>query len=87
MGWTTCCPTTTQDMFDLAVDRESRRERQGYVTPAQARAFLQAAREIQIEIGAPPSVNPIARAYFRAIEPPAVDPESTSSTSRRGRSE
>ena len=69
-----------QDMFDLTVDRESRRERQGYVTPAQARAFLQAAREIQIEIGAPPSVNPITRAYFRAIEPPAVDPQSTSSS-------
>src|SRR4029079_1610569 len=30
-----------QVMFDLAVDREGRREKQGYVTPAQARAFLQ----------------------------------------------
>ena len=30
-----------QTMFDLALDREQRREEQGYVAPAQARAFLQ----------------------------------------------
>jgi hypothetical protein len=29
-----------QTMFDLALDREQRREEQGYVAPAQARAFL-----------------------------------------------
>jgi hypothetical protein len=57
-----------QDLFDLAVDREQRRERRGYVTPAQARAFLQGAREQQS--GAAPQPSPIARAYFRAIEPP-----------------
>jgi hypothetical protein len=57
-----------QDMFDLAVDREQRRERQGYVTPAHARSFLQGAREQQP--GAAPQPSPIARAYFRAIEPP-----------------
>jgi hypothetical protein len=59
---------TTQDMFDLAVDREQRREKQGYVTPAQARAFLQAARELQLSGATPPPPHPIARAYFRAIE-------------------
>ena len=53
-----------QDLFDLACDRERRREKQGYVAPAQARAFLQMARQYQVE--APR--NPIAGAYFRAIE-------------------
>jgi hypothetical protein len=33
-----------QVMFDLAVAREHRRDAQGYVPPAQARAFLEAAR-------------------------------------------
>ena len=56
-----------QDMFDLACDREARREQQGYVTPAQARAFLQAARELRLEADQPPP-SPVARAYFRAIE-------------------
>jgi Family of unknown function (DUF6178) len=61
-----------QDMFDLACDREARREQQGYVTPAQARAFMQTARELQLEMEKPPQ-SPVARAYFRAIEsmPPA----------------
>jgi hypothetical protein len=58
-----------QDLFDLAVDREQRREQQGYVTPAQARAFLQTARQLQLGAAAPPSANPIAQASFRAIEP------------------
>ena len=64
---------SAQDMFDLAVDREQRREKQGYVTPAQARAFLHAARKIELRAATPPPPHPIARAYFRAIErtPPA----------------
>src|SRR5215510_3753127 len=33
-----------QAMFDLAVGRDQRREQQGYVTPAQASAFLQMSR-------------------------------------------
>jgi len=56
-----------QDMFDLASDRDARRERQGYVTPAQARAFLQAARQLEVGGGQPPP-SPVARAYFQAIE-------------------
>jgi hypothetical protein len=36
-----------QRLFDLAIDRDERREAQGYVTPAEARAFLQAARQLQ----------------------------------------
>ena len=35
-------------MFDLAIDREQRREKGGYVTPAQAGAFLQMARRLQL---------------------------------------
>jgi len=33
-----------QAMFDLSVERDTRREEQGYVSPADARAFLEAAR-------------------------------------------
>ena len=45
-------------MFDLAVDREQRREKQGYVTPAQARAFLQMSRQLQLERDPAPARNP-----------------------------
>jgi hypothetical protein len=57
-----------QVMFDLAVDREERREKQGFVTPAQARAFLQMARQTRLGGDAPPPANPLARAYFRSID-------------------
>ena len=57
-----------QDMFDLACDRDARREQQGYVTPAQARAFVQAARHVRLEDARPPH-SPLARAYFRELEP------------------
>jgi Family of unknown function (DUF6178) len=61
-----------QDMFDLACEREARRERQGYVTPAQARAFLQGGRQLELDVDSPPR-SPVAQAYFRAVEltPPA----------------
>jgi hypothetical protein len=63
-----------QALFDLAFDRELRREQQGFVTPAQAHAFLQMSRKAVLgdERQVPP--NPVAAAYFRAIEwnpPPA----------------
>jgi len=57
-----------QVMFELAVDREGRREEKGYVTPAEARAFLQMARELRPGSDAMPPANPLARAYFRALE-------------------
>jgi uncharacterized protein DUF6178 len=60
-------PEGNQVMFDLSVDREQRREKQGYVTPAQARAFLQMSREIRLGSDAKPPVNPLARAYFRDL--------------------
>jgi hypothetical protein len=37
-----------QSLFDLFIDREQRREQQGYVAPEEARAFLQAARGANI---------------------------------------
>jgi hypothetical protein len=61
-------PEGDQFMFDLGVDRERRREKQGYVTPAQARAFLQISRELRFGSDAMPPANPLARAYFRAID-------------------
>jgi hypothetical protein len=54
--------------FDLAFDREQRRERQGYVTPAQARAFLKMSRQVRRGHGTAPPANPVARAHFRGIE-------------------
>jgi hypothetical protein len=56
-----------QDLFDLSADREVRRERQGYVTPAQAHAFLKGGRELQLG-GDRPAPSAIARAYFQTIE-------------------
>ena len=62
-----------QVMFDLAVDRERRREQAGYATPAQARAFLDAARQLRVQAGMVPAVHPVAAAYFRALNEPADD--------------
>jgi hypothetical protein len=57
--------TSEQAMFDVARDREARRDAQGFVTPAQARAFLHRSRHIEIRTGTVPPPDPIARAYFR----------------------
>jgi hypothetical protein len=67
-----------QVRFDVALDRERRREQRGYVTPAQARAFLQMSRELRRGGDeTAPSGNPVARAYFRGIEwTTAADAES-----------
>ncbi len=56
-----------QDTFDLSADREARREKQGYVTPAEARAFLEAGRQLRIT-GEPPPRSALAEAYFRGME-------------------
>jgi len=72
-----------QDMFDLAFDRERRREKHGYVTPAQARAFLQMARQHQLGHDTTPPRNPVAGAYFRALEWTApVDADANHESSR-----
>jgi hypothetical protein len=71
-----------QVMFDLGTDREGRREKQGYVSPAQARAFLQMSRGLRLESDAMPPANPLARAYFRSVgKTTASDADSASTTS------
>jgi hypothetical protein len=57
-----------QVMFDLAFDRERRRDEQGYVTPAQARAFLEMSRKLRLGAATMPPPNPVARAYFRSLD-------------------
>jgi len=60
-------PRPGQVLFDLAVDRERRREKQGYIAPEQARVFLETSRQ-RVEPGGPPRVSPIAAAYFRGLD-------------------
>lgn len=50
---------------DARAEREERRARQGYVSPADARAFLALAQRPV----AAPEEDPITRAHFRALEP------------------
>jgi hypothetical protein len=57
-----------QAMFDLALDREGRRAEQGYVTPAEAHAFLEMARRTPLDETVPGAANPIAKAYFEALD-------------------
>ena len=65
-----------QAVFELEIDREARREKQGYITPAQARAFLQMSRHVRLSQDAAPPPDPVVRAYFRGLEVPAVMEES-----------
>lgn len=53
---------------DLAIEREARRDRLGYVPPAQARAFLQASRQMRLD-GERPPADPVARACLRVSAP------------------
>ncbi|MGE4053424.1 MAG: hypothetical protein AB7F99_01390, partial [Vicinamibacterales bacterium] len=67
-----------QHLHDVAIEREQRRSRHGYATPAGARAFLQMARQPEYTPRtpsasvSPPAVpiatNPIVTAYFREAE-------------------
>ena len=73
-----------QHLHDVAIERERRRSRHGYATPADARAFLQMARQPRAASApttpiAPIAINPIVTAYFRAVEEEAdTTPEGTS---------
>jgi hypothetical protein len=70
-----------QHLHDVAIERERRRSRHGYATPADARAFLQMARQPQHTPHMPSAIaiNPIATAYFRTAEEQAdTTPEDTS---------
>jgi hypothetical protein len=63
-----------QQLHDVAIERERRRSQQGYATPADARAFLQMARQPQHTPYRPTAMNPIAAAYFRAADiPTSID--------------
>ncbi len=68
-----------QAMFELEVGREGRREKQGFVSPGQARAFLQMSRELRLDSDARPPANPLVRAYFQAIEETTTAEASNSS--------
>jgi Family of unknown function (DUF6178) len=72
-----------QHLHDVAIERERRRSQQGYATPADARAFLQLARQprhTRSEAGTGPiTVNPIVTAYFRAAD---EAPESSNESAR-----
>ena len=73
-----------QHLHDVTIERERRRSQQGYATPADARAFLQMARQPKhTRSGASATgsikVNPIVAAYFRAAD---EAPESSNETVR-----
>jgi hypothetical protein len=58
-----------QLLHDVSVGREHRQSLRGYSTPADARAFLQMARQRRREArDGTSAVNPIAAAYFRAVD-------------------
>ena len=76
-----------QAMFDLVVDRERRREEQGFATPADARAFLQLSRQFRHEREeTAPEVNLAARAYFRSVAAPAAAQAADAEVADDGRS-
>ena len=67
-----------QHLHDVAIERERRRSQQGYATPADARAFLQMARQPKhtrsgASMTGSINVNPIVTAYFRAADEAAVE--------------
>lgn len=73
-----------QHLHDVTIEREARRSRQGYATPADARAFLQMARQPRgAGSGAATTAtierNPIVTAYFRAAD---ETPESSTEAAR-----
>ncbi|AMY08312.1 hypothetical protein LuPra_01506 [Luteitalea pratensis] len=71
-----------QHLHDVAIERERRRSRHGYASPADARAFLQMARQPRAASAptAPIAINPIATAYFRATEEEEGEADTTSTS-------
>ena len=62
-----------QQLHDVALDREQRRSQQGYLTPADARAYLQMARQPRHrQTDAAPSMSPIVAGYFRDADEEAA---------------
>lgn len=78
-----------QHLHDVTIERERRQSQQGYATPADARAFLEMARQPKhMRSGASMTesieVNPIVTAYFRAAdEAPVSSNETARSPERR----
>jgi len=78
-----------QHLHDVTIERERRRSQQGYATPADARAFLEMARQPKhTRSGASMTgsikVNPIVTAYFRAADQaPASSNETARSPERK----
>ena len=73
-----------QHLHDVTIERERRRSQQGYATPADARAFLEMARQPKhtrsgASMTGSITVNPIVTAYFRAAD---EAPESSNETAR-----
>lgn len=66
-----------QHMADVASDRASRREQQGYVSAVEAQAFLREARGIAPG-GERPPLSPLAIAYSRSIEPASESADTVS---------
>jgi hypothetical protein len=67
-----------QVKFDVALDRERRRDAGGFVTPAQARAFLKMSRQRPPKGKGAPAANPIARAYLNNADEAAETSETPS---------
>ena len=63
-----------QTMFDVAFERERRRDERGFASPADARAFLQMSRSVTPESIQP---NPMASHYQRSIKIDAAGDEAT----------
>ncbi len=60
--------TDEQVLADVAADRDERREREGYVAPPLAAAFLKIAREPVASLDAPPESDHVTVRYLRGIE-------------------
>jgi len=62
---------TSEEMLenDVAAEREDRRAAEGFISPADARSFLELARRAD----ASDERDPITRAYFRALEDPRAE--------------
>ncbi|HEY7058741.1 MAG TPA: DUF6178 family protein [Vicinamibacterales bacterium] len=56
-----------QVMSEVAAEREERREKQGFVTPAQAVAFLEGSRRVRLDQDVAPRRDPITSSYFRDL--------------------
>jgi hypothetical protein len=69
-----------QHLHDVTIERERRRSQQGYATPADARAFLEMARQPKhtrsgSSMPGSITVNPIVTAYFRAADEAPESPD------------